>query len=134
MKRLLLFFSVFLLLACEKTITIEPTQQPNVLVVEAQIETGTSPVVVLSNSINYFSEIDTSILNNSFVHGAKVTVNDGSRSVQLVEASAMQGNQKVYFYINTQSGSTIVGINGRTYTLTIETGGQTYKSTTTIPT
>jgi hypothetical protein len=135
MKRLLVFCGVCLLVACEKTINIEPTQQPDVLVVEAQIETGVTPIVSLSTSINYFSEIDTAILNASFVHGAKVTVSDGLRAVQLRETTATQGNIKVYYYISPQTSpaTSMIGVNGRTYTLTIETGGQTYKSVTTIP-
>jgi hypothetical protein len=133
MKQLLLYFSVCLLLACEKTISIEPEDQATVLVVEAQIETGAGPIVALSHSMNYFSEIDTSVINASYVHGAKLTISDGSRSTQLQEASAIQGNIRVYFYVNPPTSNNFVGVNGRTYTLTIETGGKTYKSITTIP-
>ena len=124
-----------MLVACEKTIDVNPDPQPAVLVVEGQIETGQGPIVSLSTSLNYFSTIDTAILNNSFVHGAKITVTDGTRTTQLNEVSIVQGGAKVYYYISPQSSSatTVIGVPGRKYTMVITTGGKTYTSITNIP-
>ena len=83
------------LMACEKTINIQPDQQTSKLVVEAQIESGQAPVVALSTSLNYFSAIDPVALNNSYVHNAKVTISDGPKQVQMQAIMVTQsGNNK----------------------------------------
>ena len=63
--------------SCEKTITLDVENQPPKLVVEASIESNSTPVVSLSSSLNYFSSITTEELTASFIHGAAVTVSDG---------------------------------------------------------
>ena len=60
-------------MSCEKTLDIKPDVQTPKLVVEAQIESGLPPIVVLSSSLNYFSTIDSASLNDSYVHGANVS-------------------------------------------------------------
>ncbi|MES2003300.1 MAG: DUF4249 domain-containing protein [Bacteroidota bacterium] len=124
------------LIACEKTLTIEPTIQPSKLVVEAQIENAQAPVVILSNSLDYFSTIDAATLNGSYVHNAVVTVSDGSKTVPLQEVSVpLSGGYFFYYYTSNQStpATTMAGVFGKQYTLKIQTGGQAYTSTTQIP-
>lgn len=137
MKKVWLFFlSICGLAGCEKTILIQPDLQLPKLVVEAQIENGMGPTVVLSNSLNYFSEIDTASLNASFVHGARVTINDGVRIYSLKEFSLVQpGGSKFYYYSTNQSSpaTSLYGVLGKKYELTIETGGQLYTAATSIP-
>lgn len=121
---------------CEKTIQINTVQQTPKLVVEAQIESSQAPIVVLSNSLNYFSEIDAATLNGSYVHGAKVTINNGTNTYTLNEVTVpLNGGYNAYYYTTAQTSpsNTLFGQMGKTYTLNIETGGQTYTSTTTIP-
>ncbi len=122
----------FALAACEKTITITTGQQTPKLVVEAQIETGLAPVVVLSRSLDYFSTIDYITLNNTYVHGAKVTISEGANNYILHEDSVVFDIvYMLYFY--TTSPFILKGDPGKQYDLKIETGGQVYTSTTTIP-
>jgi len=122
--------------ACEKSITITSPNLPAKLVVDAQIESGAQPIIVLSTSLNYFESIDTSDLNKSFVRNAKVTLSDGSRtsSLRLFE-QVLPGGFRFVFYSNdpTNPAGVIIGAFGKSYTLTIEFNGQTYTSKTTIP-
>jgi hypothetical protein len=132
------FLCICSLAACEKTISIQPDLQLPKLVVEAQIENGMGPTVVLSNSLNYFSEIDTAALNASFVHGAKVTISDGSTCIySLKEFSSWYSPvaTKFYYYATNQSSpsTSLFGGFGKKYDLTIETGGQVYTASTSIP-
>ncbi len=119
------------LVACEKTITISPDEKESRLVVEAQIENGQPPIVSLSSSLNYFSEIDSATLANSFVHGAKVSVTTANTTYPLTESSVSQAGNTAYFYSTPQV--ILSGIPGASYTLTIETGGRKYTANTTIP-
>jgi hypothetical protein len=67
-------FVVFLLLACEKKIDFTLREGIPRLVVEATIENGQPPMVILTRSIGYFSELTPQLLVNNFVHGAEVTI------------------------------------------------------------
>lgn len=128
-------FAVFTLTACQKEVHISLKGSPPALVVDGSIETGLPPVVVLSTSLSFFSQIDLSSLESSFVHGANVQVSNGSQTVTLKEYSIDSGSNKYSFYtIDTANLSTaMTGQNGTTYTLTIQYNGQTYTSTTKIP-
>ncbi|HEY1018110.1 MAG TPA: DUF4249 domain-containing protein [Sediminibacterium sp.] len=126
-------FALVLLLACEKTVQLQPEVQAPKLVVEAQIETGQAPYVVLSNSLNYFSTIDAATLNNTYVTGAKITVNDGNRTVLLKEYTVPLTGGYTFYYYSTDPANAMYGEQGKTYRLKIETGGQVYQSQTQIP-
>lgn len=131
---IMLFFTGFL--ACEKNITIISPNLPAKLVVDAQIESASTPIVVLSTSLNYFSSIDTADLNKSFVRTAKVTLTDGTKTSTLKQfEQVLPGGFKYVYYTNdpTNPAGVIIGAFGKSYTLTVEFNGQTYKSTTTIP-
>lgn len=125
--------ALLLLLACEKTVQLQPDVQAPKLVVEAQIETGQAPYVVLSNSLNYFSTIDAATLNNTYVTGARITVNDGSRTVLLKEYTVPLTGGYTFYYYSIDPANAMFGEQGKTYRLTIETGGQVYQSQTQIP-
>src|SRR6187455_3817068 len=61
---------------CEKAIDFTLENSDPKLVVEATIENGQAPIVVLSQSLNYFSTIDPQLLASSFVHNADVSVSN----------------------------------------------------------
>ncbi len=128
----LLLWVIFIAGGCEKTIQIDPVQQSPKLVVEGQIESGQAPIVILSNSLNYFSEIDAATLNGSYVHGAKVTIHNGTNTYTLKEVTVpLTGGFNVYYY--TTAPGTLFGEMGKSYHLSIDVGGQVFASTTTIP-
>jgi hypothetical protein len=120
-------------MACEKDIQIEPTQNQAKMVVDAEIENGQAPIVVLSTSLNYFSTIDTATLFASFIKDAKVQINNGTKTVtlQVNELRFPQGGRYVFY--TTPLNNPMLGETGKTYQLSIEHNGQQYQSTTTIP-
>lgn len=124
------------LLGCEKNISIEPIQQEPILVVDAEIENGRPPIVVLSNSLNFFSTIDTATLFNSYVKNAVVNIFDGTKkhTLRFFEFRASNGT-RFAFYTNDPSdpAGMLLGEEGKTYQLTIENGSRLYNSSTSIP-
>ena len=131
---LLIFLVAFS--GCEKTIDVNLDPQPTKLVVDGSIENGHLPIVILSKSLDYFSEITPAILSNSFVHGAKVTVADGFRSNVLVEYSVHYNDTTTLYYYSTDTtspGAAIFGAVNTRYYLTIEWDNKEYKANTLIP-
>lgn len=136
MKKGVLLLLVFIgLMGCEKTLIIETQEQAPKLVVEAQIENGQPPLVVLSKSLTYFSSLDTASLYAAYVHDAKVTIHDGIRAYTLTEITVSSGGTKFFYYTTNQlsPATSLFGVPGKKYELVIETGGQVFNASTTIP-
>jgi len=133
MRRVTIILGMLYLMACEKDIQIEPTQNQAKMVVDAEIENEQAPIVVLSTSLNYFSTIDTATLFASFIKDAKVQINNGTKTVtlQVNELRFPQGGRYVFY--TTPLNDPMLGETGKTYQLSIEHQGQQYQSTTTIP-
>ena len=127
-------FTVFS--SCEKKIDFEPNETTPALVVEATIEDGEYPVVVLSNSFDFFSKISFDMLVNSFVRGAEITVSNGLQSHKLKEYEVpLAGSYKLYYYSvdSSKLATAFKGEQGRAYTMSINVNGKLYTSKTTIP-
>lgn len=125
------------LAACEKEVDIKLNDASSgKLVIEGGIENNTPPLVILTRSIGYFGSFDLSTLQNSYVHNAKVTVNDGINTYTLKEYEIdTSGNNKFYFYsIDTSQRPFLLGSFEKTYTLNVEVDGQVYTGVTKIPT
>jgi Domain of unknown function (DUF4249) len=122
--------------SCEKTISFTPrTTEPSV-VVEATIENDQPPIVILSNSLSYFSAISPEILANSFIRNAEITVSNGSKTHKLKEYTQAVGSGYNLYYYSIDSanlGTAFLGQLGTSYSLSIKTGGKEYTATTTIP-
>lgn len=126
--------------SCEKEVHINLSSGNSSLVVNGQIETGLPPYVVLTRSIGYFSKVDLKTLEGSFVHGAEVTVSDGSREFRLREYpfDSTSGGSRVRFFlystdIDDPDAINFFGEPGKEYTLTITAEGKTYSAYTKIP-
>lgn len=133
---LLLLVGLLTLVSCEKDIEIDLDEKAETLVVEATIENGRPPVVFLSRSLSFYSEVSPEILAASFVRGAEVWVSDGSRRHRLREDSVENiFGLTIYFYTNdpVSPSTAFLGALKNRYTLEISTGGQTYTASTTIP-
>jgi len=136
------FFSFLLLtislVSCEKDITIKLDPSSTDLVVDASIENGKYPMVALSRSLEYFSHLSPALLSSSYVHGANVTMNNGSITGQLKEDSAKDDSTGIVIYYYTfnptYSGPKFKGEFKTAYHLSIQIGNQTYTANTTIPT
>jgi hypothetical protein len=136
MKKLAYLFAVVVFCSCEKTINFEPNNADSLLVVEATIEPGQPPLVILSKSLDYFSKITPEILANSFVRNADVYVSNGSMTHKLKEYALpnVAGYTLYYYSIDSSNlGSAIIGQFNTNYQLRIVTNGAEYTANTTIP-
>jgi hypothetical protein len=124
------------LAACEKAIDFNIDEQPPKLVVEATIENGQPPVVVLTNSLNYFSTISPQILAGSFVHDADISISNGLQTQKLKEYSQpLSAGYTLYYYTIDSANfqNPFVGELNKQYNLRIVTGGKEYVAQTSIP-
>ncbi len=125
-----------LISSCEKTITFRPNQTEPVVVVEASIENGRAPIVILSQSLNYFSEISPELLAGSFIRNADITISNGSKTHKLKEYKMPVVNGYNVYYYSTDSsnlGTAFTGEFGKSYALSIKADEREYTATTTIP-
>ena len=140
-RRVVLISSVliafsFFLTGCERDIDFDLKEEEPKLVVEATIENGTAPMVILTTSLNYFSTISPQLLTQSFVHGADVFISNGTKTHKLKEYSIpLVGSYSLSYYsIDSSSLATaFTGELNKTYSLRIVAAGKEYTATTTIP-
>lgn len=133
MYRFLLVFFMLSILGCEKDINLKLDPSENKLVVEASIENGTPPLVILTKSLDYFNKINPERLQASFVKNAVVTINDGINNVVLQPDSLKsEEGATVYFYTDKRIPPMLGKLNSA-YQLSISYNGQQYNSKTTIP-
>ncbi len=135
-KIISVFFLLAILSACEKDINFKLKDPENLLVVDANIENDRPPVVVLTQSLDFFSTVNPALLLNSFVHNAKVTISNGVLTHQLKEYGTQVGaGVKVYSYSidSANLATAFLGELNTRYTLNINSGGKNYTATTTIP-
>lgn len=122
--------------ACEKSIDFDLDDAPPKLVVEATLESGEAPRVVLTNSLNYFGAVNPQLLLNSFVRDAEVYVSNGTLTHRLKEYSVplAPGFSLYYYSIDSANLSTaFTGAEGGSYSLKIISNGKEYNAQTTIP-
>lgn len=111
------------LLSCEKDVTVKVPEAGEGIVIEGKIETDTIAVVFLSKTIPFFGEINTEEIVQNTITGATVIVEDGFDVDTLTQIPG----------IGVYLGSSIRGVPGRTYKLTIYSGSNVLSSVTTIP-
>jgi hypothetical protein len=136
MSRLVLVLTLALFLAsCEKELNIKPSNAGDVLVVDASIESGGTPRVILTKSFNYFKTLSVEDLFGAFISGAKVSISNGVLTQQLKEYILPFGSASIVVYsTDTSLGAMqIIGRLKTSYQLTIEVQGKTYTANTSIP-
>lgn len=137
MKHLLIAVAVATMLAsCEKNVNFNLKHTNELLVVDANIENGSVPVVVLTNSLQYFDRLSLADLSSTFVHNAVVSISSGNTIWLLKEYTySIPGGVNIYFYsIDSANLSTSsLGKFNTTYLLQIESKGKRYTAFTTIP-
>ena len=130
------FIFLFLIAGCEKAVQFDLENSPPKLVVEASIENEKKPVVVLSESLNYFSTVSADLLASSFVHNADVSISNGVKTHKLKEYAYSVSNGYTLYYYSIDSGNLATAFLGELntqYDLRIVHEGNEYKATTTIP-
>ena len=136
MKYTLFLLAIVLFSSCEKNIDIELKNADPLLVVDAQIENGRTPTVVLTKSLNYFSEITPAILVASFVHDADIYISNGTLTHKLREYTLPLGGGYTAYYYGVDSSNLTTSFNGefnKQYTMRINSNGKNYEAKTTIP-
>ncbi|MEO6188129.1 MAG: DUF4249 domain-containing protein [Ginsengibacter sp.] len=136
MKTILLILACVLIASCEKNIEFNLKEVPDLLVVDASIENGRSPMVILSKSVDYYSKITPELIENAFVHDAEVFLSDNNRTQKLKEYSTNSagGIQFFYYSVDTSNlGNAFIGKLSTGYELKVLSGGKEYRSQTTIP-
>ncbi len=136
MKLFVFVCSILLLVSCEKNIDLNLHEAEKIVVVDASIENNMAPVVVLTNSFDYYSKIDLQLLAGSFIHDADVSISDGIQTYKLKEHSIDfgAGIQLFYYSVDTTNGaSQLTGQFNTSYNLKIISKGKEYTATTTIP-
>jgi len=127
---------IFILWGCEKTANIRLKDTEPKLVVEATIENGQAPIVILSRSLNYFSSINPTIIENNFVRFAEIYISNGTKTHRLKEYSKLVGGQVKIYYYSIDTSDLATAFNGElntTYSLRILSENKEYTATTTIP-
>jgi hypothetical protein len=122
--------------SCEKSVNFKLKDTDPKLVVEATIENDRPPVVFLSKSLGYFSDITPNLLQNSFVHNAEVYVSNGTLTHKLKEYTLNFGGAYFAYYYSIDSSDLATAFNGslnHAYSLRIVVNGKEYTATTTIP-
>lgn len=136
MNKLYWIFALVLLSSCEKNINFNLDASKPTLVVDAQIENDKPPVVVLSRSVDYFSQISADIYESSFVHDAAVYLSNGTLIHKLKEYTRplLPGFNTYFYSIDSADMNTaFIGELDHTYSLKIIVDGNEYLATTTIP-
>ncbi len=132
----IVFIAALALASCEKDVNFDLKNAPQVLVVDAQIENGLAPTVVLNKSLDFFGKIDPLVLTSSFVRNAEVTMSNGTRTHKLKEYALPIAPGITFYYYSIDSSSLATAFTGefdKQYTLTIKAEGKEYTATTKIP-
>lgn len=136
MRFILIILSLVFLLSCEKSVQFNLRSNEPLMVVDASIETGEAPRVVLSKSFQFFSSISARMIDMAFIKDAEVVISDGTVSRRLIRFDVPLGNGFGFSYYSTDPsapGLGMLGEEGKAYTLSIRWKGKTYQAATTIP-
>ncbi|HRD42620.1 MAG TPA: DUF4249 domain-containing protein [Ferruginibacter sp.] len=136
MKPLLLLFGIILFSACEKDVNFKLEAASQKLVVDASIENGLPPRVVLTKTTPFFASITPAILDSSFVHNAIVEMSNGLLTHRLKEYAypLAPGFWGYYYGIDSaQLATAFVGALHTQYSLKVLVNGKEYTSSIGIP-
>jgi len=130
MKKLILILITISFISCERDITVNFPQPPDLLVVEGHIENGQYAYVHLTKNSSYFAPTDTATLLSYIIANATVVVSDGVIYDTLT--FTLDFNNFPYFPL-VYKGSKIIGQPNHFYSLKITANGQTVTAYTSIP-
>ncbi len=137
-KLLLSVFLLIFLASCEKNIDIDLVDSSGKIVVDAYVEAGLPPYLILSRSEAYFSPIGQNTINNLPERAAVILISNGIDTVRMTEIdTVINGVSLGGFYMALDSISllpTMIGIPGTSYSLLIITSkGEEVRSETLLP-
>lgn len=120
--------SLFLLDSCTEDINLSVVGGDNKIVIEGSIENGAPAKVIITRNSPLGQTLD---YNNLIVSGAKVYVSNGSitDTLKFNYPNLDLTSSFPFLFI----GTTVIGVPGQTYYLTVIADDKTYTSITTIP-
>lgn len=127
---------ILLFASCEKDVDFQLQDVEPRLVVDAQIENGQYPFAVLTKSMDYFSQISPQQLAALFVHGADITISNGTLTHRLKEYSIQLAPGITGYFYTIDSANMATAFKGerlKNYTLKIISEGKEYASSVSIP-
>jgi hypothetical protein len=138
MQRFVLLSGLLLvMLGCEKKIDFNLKDADQLLAVDASIENGQDPVVILTKSLNYFSKVSADVIGNSLVKDAEVYISTGNSTHQLRRYDIIVPGTTIPFsYYSSDPANPlniIKGELGKQYQLRIVWQQKEYKASTNIP-
>jgi hypothetical protein len=119
MKKYLYIIALFFIfISCKKTINVDLNDAPSQIVIEGIVNDVNTATVIISRSVTVSS-------NNVYpaVSNATVSIKDNLGNTSILTESATKGTYK----------SSLTGVSGRTYMLTVIADGKTYTATSTMP-
>lgn len=120
---------IIALSACTEAVDVKLPNSDKKIVIEGSIENGKFPQVIITRTIPLFSSVSGTSATDFYVLDAKVYVSNGIITDTLALAIDSSSALGVVY-----QGSSIIGIAGQNYSLTVVAAdGNTYKATTTIP-
>lgn len=138
MKYVFVLFSIIFLTlsSCEKKIDLPLKESSQLMTVEATIENGSFPIVILNKSIPYFSTVTPTILSASRIEDAEVRISNRQKTILLKKITIPLSETLQYTIYTCDLGdltNQLIGKEGEQYVLNIQWNGQTYTATTSIP-
>lgn len=130
MKYLFYILSLTFLISCTRDVEIDLDDIETQIVVEAGIETGQGAFVYLTKSTPVFSEFDFNNVTEFVVSNAVVTVSNGVLTDTLTPFISLSNIPPLYYRAETP---TVIGEEGKSYSLKVEVDGKVITSSTTIP-
>jgi hypothetical protein len=121
---------------CEKDIEFELEEKEPKVVVEATIENNEAPLVILTRSIGFFSNITLPMLAQNFINNAEVTISNGTLTHKLKEYTVPLGPGINFYYYSIDSANlstAFLGQLNQQYSLQVIAEGKEYTAVTTIP-
>jgi hypothetical protein len=121
---------------CEKDIDFKLDEKEPKLVVEATIENNQPPLVILTRSVGFFSNLSLPVLAQNFINNADVTISNGTLTHKLKEYTVplAPGINFYYYSIDSASLSTaFLGELNHQYSLKIIAENKEYTASTRIP-
>ena len=131
MKKYSLWLMILLLIySCETDIDLDLPEYKEKIVVEGIIENGKPPMVLITKSIPYFSEINSAeMLEKLIINDAKVTITSDKGELEVLTYGVHADSPLFFAY----TGFSLKGTCDTRYKLTIEYADKTYESETYIP-
>lgn len=131
MKKFFYILCVLLLINCQKEIEFDLPDVEQTFVVEAVVESGLPPRVIVTNTQGYFDPLDSNSFLNMFVDNAVVELQDGDTTYELIYSFVNSNGVILPGY--TSFDPEIIGQYGKNYTLNVQVGDKEAHAKAQIP-